>query len=141
METSVRHDGVVQSIDGNHVKVQIVQTSACAACDARKACNAAESQCKTIDVWISQPVAFRVGDVVSVVGSYRASMKATFLAFGIPLLLLLVSVFVNRIILNDVLAVLVALVIVSAYYFILWLLRQKLSKQFVFTLEKAGASV
>lgn len=136
MENKVRHDGVVQSIEGNHVTVQIVQTSACAACGARKACNAAESQCKTIDAWVSIPTQYRVGDRVCVVGSYRAGMKATFLAFGLPMLLLLASVFVNRLIIDELHSVLVALGIIAIYYFILWLVREKLNKQFVFTLEK-----
>lgn len=136
MENKVRHEGVVQSIDGNHVTVQIVQTSACASCGVRNACNAAESQCKMIDAWTALPTQFRVGEAVSVVGSYRASMKATFLAFGLPLLLLLVSVFVNRFILDDVLSVLVALGVLAVYYFVLWLIRKKLNDQFVFTLEK-----
>lgn len=136
MENKVRHDGVVQSIQGNHVTVQIVQTSACAACGARNACNAAESQRKTVDAWVSLPAQFSVGDRVSVVGTYRASMKATFLAFGLPLLLLLASVFVNRLIIGELPSVVLALAILAVYYFILWLVRERLNKQFIFTLEK-----
>lgn len=136
MESKIKHDGVVQCIEGNHVKVQIVQTSACAACGARAACNAAESRKKTVDVWTAQPGLYHVGENLRVVGSYRTGMQATFLAFGIPLLLLLLAIFVNRLLFDDLTSVAIALCVLAVYYCSLWFLRGKIDKQFVFTLEK-----
>jgi len=136
MEDKIKHDGVVQSVEGNHVKVQIVQTSACASCGARAACNAAESRKKTVDVWTAQPSLYHVGESVRVVGTYRAGMQATFLAFGMPLILLLASFFVNRTIVDDLTSVILSLCVLAVYYALLWFLRGKINKQFLFTLEK-----
>lgn len=136
MEGEIKHDGVVQCIEGNHVKVQIVQTSACAACGARAACNAAESRKKTVEVWSAQPGLYQKGERVRVVGTYRAGMQATFLAFGMPLILMLAAFFLSSLRFDDLTSVALALCVLAIYYLSLWCLRGKINKRFVFTLEK-----
>lgn len=136
MKNEIKHDGVVQRIEGNHVKVQIVQTSACAACGARAACNAAESRKKTVEVWAAHPGLYQEGERVRVVGTFRAGMQATFLAFGMPLILLLAAFFLSSLRFDDLTSVVLALSVLAAYYFSLWLLRGKINKRFVFKLEK-----
>lgn len=136
--SKIRHEGVVQQISGNHVSVRIVQTSACAACGARGACNASESKVQVVDVWDADPERYRVGDRVQVVGSYQAGMKAVVLGFGLPLLLLVAGILLNRTVVDDVMSVVIALAAIGAYYFVLWLLRGRMEKQFVFSIEKRG---
>ena len=51
MRNKISHSGVIDRIDGGHVKVRIVQTSACAACKVAGYCNAAESKEKIVDVY------------------------------------------------------------------------------------------
>ena len=137
MADIIKHRGVVEKIDGSHVVVRIVQTSACSACSAKGLCNASESKEKQIDVYEVNP-AYRIGEEVVLCGSTSMGMKAVFLAFGIPVLLLLAALFVTmRITDGDALfAAAVALLAVVPYYVVLYLMKDKMNKTFSFVIEK-----
>ena len=137
MADIIKHRGIVEKIDGSHIVVRIVQTSACSACSAKGLCNASESKEKQIDVYEVNP-AYRIGEEVVLCGSTSMGMKAVFLAFGIPVLLLLAALFVTmRITDGDaLLAAAVALLAVVPYYVVLYLMKDKMNKTFSFVIEK-----
>ena len=137
MADIIKHRGIVEKIDGSHVVVRIVQTSACSACSAKGLCNASESKEKQIDVYEVNP-AYRIGEEVVLCGSTSMGMKAVFLAFGIPVLLLLAALFVTMRITdgNALLAAIVALLAVVPYYVVLYLMKDKMNKTFSFVIEK-----
>ena len=137
MADLIKHRGIVEKIDGSHVVVRIVQTSACSACSAKGLCNASESKEKQIDVYEVNP-AYRIGEEVVLCGSTTMGMKAVFLAFGIPVLLLLAALFVTmRITDGDaLLAAAVALLAVVPYYVVIYLMKDKMNKTFSFVIEK-----
>ena len=66
MEKRIRHEGVVESVGPHAVKVRIMQTSACAACQAASFCHASESKEKMIEVFTSSASSFEKGDSVVV---------------------------------------------------------------------------
>ena len=137
MADLIKHKGIVEKIDGSHVTVRIVQTSACSSCSAKGLCNASESKEKLIDVYQSQ-VPCRVGEEVVVCGTTSMGMRAVFLAFGIPLLILLASLFVSMRMTGDdaLLSAVIALCAVVPYYLIIYLCKDKLDRTFSFTIEK-----
>ena len=137
MADIIKHRGLVEKIDGSHVVVRIVQTSACSACSAKGLCNASESKEKQIDVYEVNP-AYRIGEEVVLCGSTSMGMKAVFLAFGIPVLLLLAALFVTmRITDGDaLLAAAVALLAVVPYYVVIYLMKDKMNKTFSFVIDK-----
>ena len=137
MADLIKHKGIVEKIDGSHVTVRIVQTSACSSCSAKGLCNASESKEKLIDVYQSQ-VPCRVGEEVVVCGTTSMGMRAVFLAFGIPLLILLAALFVSMRMTGDdaLLAAVIALCAVVPYYLIIYLCKDKLDRTFSFTIEK-----
>ena len=65
-------------------------------------------------------------------------MKAVFLSFGIPLLILLFALFLAmRITDGDALfSALVSLIAIVPYYIVIYLCKEKLNKTFTFTIEK-----
>ena len=137
MADLIKHKGIVEKIDGSHVTVRIVQTSACSSCSAKGLCNASESKEKLIDVYQSQ-VPCRVGEEVVVCGTTSMGMRAVFLAFGIPLLILLAALFVSMRMTGDdaLLSAVIALCAVVPYYLIIYLCKDKLDRTFSFTVEK-----
>ena len=137
MADLIKHKGIVEKIDGSHVTVRIVQTSACSSCGAKGLCNASESKEKLIDVYQSQ-VPCRVGEEVVVCGTTSMGMRAVFLAFGIPLLILLAALFVSMRMTGDdaLLSAVIALCAVVPYYLIIYLCKDKLDRTFSFTIEK-----
>ena len=64
----IEHSGRVESIDGEWVRVRIVQSSACSSCEARKLCQCAESKEKIVKCR-SYGVEYHVGDEVMVYGA------------------------------------------------------------------------
>ena len=137
MADIIKHRGVVEKIDGSHVVVRIVQTSACSACSAKGLCNASESKEKQIDVYESNP-SYRIGEEVVLCGSTSMGMRAVFLAFGIPVLLLLFALFATmRITDGDaLLSAIVAMLAIIPYYLVIYLMKDKMNKTFSFVIEK-----
>ena len=137
MADIIKHRGIVEKVEGSHVGVRIVQTSACAACSAKGLCNASESKEKQIDVY-EVNASYQIGEEVVLCGTTSMGMRAVFLAFGIPMLLLLVALFVTmRVTDGDALvSSLVALFAVVPYYLVIYFMIYKLNKTFSFTIEK-----
>ena len=137
MADIIKHRGIVEKVEGAHVVVRIVQTSACAACSAKGLCNASESKEKQIDVF-EAGASYRIGEEVVWCGSTSMGMRAVFLAFDIPMLLLLFALFVSmRVTDGDALvSSLVALLAVVPYYLVIYFMKDKLNRTFSFTIEK-----
>ena len=137
MADIIKHRGIVEKVEGSHVVVRIVQTSACAACSAKGLCNASESKEKQIDVY-EVNASYRIGEEVVLIGTTSMGMRAVALAFGVPLLLLILALFVTmRVTDGDALvSSLVALLAVVPYYLVIYFMKDKLNKTFSFTIEK-----
>ena len=91
MTDIIKHRGIVENIEGSHVRVRIVQTSACSACSVKGHCNASESKEKLIDVFDMKASSYRIGEEVMIYGTTSMGMQAVLLAFGIPFLVLLIT--------------------------------------------------
>ena len=137
MADIIKHRGIVEKVEGSHVVVRIVQTSACAACSAKGLCNASESKEKQIDVY-EMNATYQVGEEVVLIGTTSMGMRAVALAFGGPVLLLLIALFVTmRVTDGDALvSSLIALLAVVPYYLVIYFMKDKLNKTFSFTIEK-----
>ena len=137
MANIIKHRGIVEKVEGAHVVVRIVQTSACAACSAKGLCNASESKEKQIDVF-EAGASYRIGEEVVLCGSTSMGMRAVFLAFGIPMLLLLFALFVSMQVTDGdaLVSSLVALFAVVPYYLVIYFMKDKLNRTFSFTIEK-----
>jgi len=137
MADIIKHRGIVEKVEGAHVVVRIVQTSACSACSVKGLCNASESKEKQIDVF-EVNASYRIGEEVVLCGSTSMGMRAVFLAFGIPVFLLLLALFVTmRVTDGDALvSSLVALLAVVPYYLVIYFMKDKLNRTFSFTIEK-----
>ena len=137
MADIIKHRGKVEKVNGSHVVVRIVQTSACSACSANGMCNASESKEKLIDVYEVNP-SYQIGEEVVLCGSTSMGMRAVFLAFGIPVFILLAALFIAmRVTDGDALfSAVVSLLAVTPYYLVIYLMKDKLNKTFSFVIEK-----
>jgi sigma-E factor negative regulatory protein RseC len=136
MADIIKHTGVVEQIDGTHVTVRIVQTSACAACSVKGHCHASDSKEKTVDVYCPQAGQYQAGQRVTVCGTTSMGMRAVFIAFGIPFFVLIIALFAAmRLTGSEAWAGLIALAALVPYYLIIYISRAKLGRKFVFTIE------
>ena len=137
MSQKISHTGVIESIQGDSIKVRIVQTSACAACKVAGHCNAAESKVKIVDVVGADATRYQLGQEVVVWASKDVANKALVLGFGLPFLMMVaVLVLMLYITDNEGVAALSALGSLLLYYGLLWLRRDSIQRGISFRLEE-----
>ena len=137
MTDFIKHRGRVEKVEGSHVVVRIVQTSACSACSIKGHCNASESKEKLIDVF-EVNASYQIGEEVVLLGTTSMGMQAVLLAFGVPLVILIVALGVTMHLTdgNALVSSLVGLLSIVPYYFAIHFNKDKLKKTFSFTIEK-----
>ena len=134
--STIKHLGIVENIQGSHLSVRIVQTSACAACSVKGHCSSADSKDKIIDIIDTAAASYQVGENVMVVGETSMGMQAVALAFIIPFVLLIFTLFLfMALIENELYAALLSLAVLVPYYYILWLNKTRLKQKFSFTIK------
>ena len=136
MDELIRHEGIVQSINGEKAHVQIVQTSACSACKARSMCMSSESQNKEMDAIMLEPM--KIGDKVEVEVRERLAWKAVLLAYILPFIVMLAIIAILDFATDWSEAVVGTLSLcgIALYYIGLSVFRNRLQKQFSFTARK-----
>ena len=113
--------------------VEIQVSSACSECHAKGLCGMSEVQEKVISLPTDPYATYNVGDQVQLCTKMSMGMKAVWISYVIPLAVLMILILsLSFVISNEFLRGGVALAGVGAYYFIIWLLRDKLSDQFEF---------
>lgn len=137
MTDTIKHLGTVEHIEGSHIQVRIVQMSACSSCTAKAYCHSSESKEKLIDLYDADASQVKVGDEVMVYGTTSMGMRAVVLAFGVPFLILIIALFIaySYTEKNEILSGIIAIFSVIPYYIILYLCKDKLKRNFSFTLK------
>ncbi len=134
--SEISHRGRIISITPEITTVQIVSESACAACHARGLCSLGDSKVKEVELPTRGWDNYQVGDEVSVV--LRASMghKAVWLAYVLPLVVM-VAALLGTLAAggSELLAGGVAIGAVALWYLVLWLLRGRLRNEYVFNIK------
>lgn len=134
---TIKHEGVVESIGADKCQVRILQASACSSCSARQLCRSSESKEKLIEVRGHYPT-LHVGDSVTLVGSVRQGMRASVLAYIVPLVLMVIALFVGTHLAGEAAGALASLLTLALYYGVLYLLRDKIGKRFEFSLTSGS---
>ena len=137
-EDCVEQKGIVIKKQENKVVVKIEQKSTCSSCHARGACTSLDKKDKEIEIKTKDTQNYNIGDEVIITISTKLGMKAVFIAFVLPLILIVVALFlsIKLFTLSQSLSALISLVVLSAYYFFLYKQNLFLSKQFNFTIKE-----
>lgn len=137
MSNKIKHAGVVDGVEGECVRVRILQSSACSACKVAAHCNASETKEKIIDVMDTDASHYQKGDQVMVVADTAVGFRASLYGYLLPLILMVVTlVGVLAATHSEGLAAVSALGILMPYYVLLFLMRNKLRNRLSFTLER-----
>lgn len=137
MSNKIKHAGVVDGVEGECVRVRILQSSACSACKVAAHCNASETKEKIIDVMDADASHYQKGDQVMVVADTAVGFRASLYGYLFPLILMVVTlVGILAATHSEGLAAVSALGILVPYYVLLFLMRNKLRNRLSFTLER-----
>ena len=136
MKEQVKHTGKVVSMNPQQTTVQIVSHSACSECHAAGLCGMSEYTEKAIQVPTDPYATYGVGDEVQVVLKASMGMKAVWIAYFLPLVVLLaVALGLIALGVQEVVAGLAGIAAVGLYYLVIWLLRERLQNEYVFTIQ------
>ena len=137
MSTKISHSGIVESISEGCVQVRILQASACAACKVAGHCHASESKEKIVDVLnVRDAARLKVGDSVIVSASRDVANRALLLGFGVPFLILVSVLFIMlKVVSDEGLAAITAILALMPYYGMLYLMRDRIQQKISFSIE------
>ena len=133
----VDHEGVVTSITPTDICVEILNKSMCAACHAKSACTMSDMSVKQIQVRRTLKDDFQVGEEVLVVMKKSLGLRAVWISYVVPLIILMILLlslpYLNF---SELASGLIAALGVCIYYIGVYLFRDKLAKEFTFAIEK-----
>ena len=130
------HSGVIISIDPQETGVEIVRGSACSSCHAKSLCGVADAQKKVVYVPTDAFAQRSVGDEVTLGMKRSMGMKAVWISYVIPLIVLMTVILSLYALKAGELATgLGAIAAVAIYYIMVYVLRDKLKKEFVFYIK------
>jgi sigma-E factor negative regulatory protein RseC len=132
-KNEIRHSGKILEITPDFTTVQIIVSSACSSCHAKAMCGMSEDEEKVIMVPTDPYSEYKVGDEVQVMTKMTMGLKAVWISYVIPLVILMILILsLSSVIGNELVVGLASIAGVALYYFFIWLFRDKLSNEFVF---------
>ncbi len=136
MKNDVSHKGKVVKMTPQVTTVAILQHGACSQCHAAGLCGMADIAEKAVEVPTDPYASYGVGDEVEVLLKATMGLKAVWLAYFVPLLVLLgVVMALIGLGVAEVPAGLSGMGAVALYYLLLYLFRDKLKKEYIFTIK------
>jgi len=134
--SDIAHRGRIVSITPEITTVEIVSEPACSACHAKGLCSLGDATVKQVELPTRGWDNYAVGDEVQVI--LRASMghKAVWLAYVVPLLVM-VAVLLGTLAAGgtELLAGSLAIGAIALYYVLIWLLRGRLRNEYIFNIK------
>lgn len=133
---NIFHRGVVKFVDDHRIVVGIVSQSACVSCQVGGSCNMSDMKEKEVEIE-SWKGTYTRGEFVEVIASESQGFRALFVAYILPLIILLFTLIILlQTTGNESLAALAALGILVPYYGILYLLKEKIKQTLNFSIRK-----
>ena len=132
-KNEIVHAGRILEITPDFTTVQIIVSSACSSCHAKGLCGMSEEEEKVIMLPTDPYATYNVGDEVQVCTKMAMGLKAVWISYVIPLIILMILILsLSTIVEREAYRALMAIGGVAVYYLFVWLFRNKLSNEFVF---------
>ena len=132
-KNEIVHSGKIIEINPDFTTVEIMVSSACSECHAKGLCGMSEMEEKVIMGPTDAYEPRKIGDIVQVKTKMTMGLKAVWISYVIPLAVLMILILsLSAVIENEFLRGGIAIAGVGLYYFVIWLLKDRLSDQFEF---------
>ena len=135
-KNEIVHAGKILEITPDFTTVLNIVASACSACHAKRLCGMSEEEEKVIMLPTDPYATYNVGDEVQVCTKMAMGLKAVWISYVIPLIILMILILsLSTIVEREAYRALMAIGGVAVYYLFVWLFRDKLSNEFVFYIK------
>ena len=132
-KNEIVHSGKIIEINPDFTTVEIMVSSACSECHAKGLCGMSEMEEKVIMVPTDPYEPRKIGDIVQVKTKMTMGLNAVWISYVIPLAVLMILILsLSAVIENEFLRGGIAIAGVGLYYFVIWLMKDRLSDQFEF---------
>ncbi|MBO8468137.1 MAG: SoxR reducing system RseC family protein [Bacteroidetes bacterium] len=136
-KNEISHTGRIKEMTPEFTVVEIISSSACSACHAKGMCGVADEKVKEIQVPTDPYATWKEGDQVRVMLRQTMGLKAVWISYVVPLLILMILILtLSAVGLHEVYTGLISICAVAVYYLVIYLLRDRLAKDFVFYLKE-----
>ena len=134
---TLSHTGRVESVTSELTTVRFVSPAACSGCRAQGLCGLSGQAEKVVRVPTDPRAPYAVGDEVELVLQASMGLKEVWVAYALPLLVLMAVILaLSALHVRDYLAGLAGIGAVALYWLGVWLLRDRLRNEYVFTIKK-----
>lgn len=138
-EKQIEHDGIVKSILGDSMIVEILSKSACSGCNARSLCSSSEQTVKEVSVVINPGEQYAEGDKVTIVAAQSLGIVAVVICYVLPVvIMLLLMALLTSMHLSDVVVGAAALGVLVPYFLVIYMMRDKFKKKFIFKTKNSN---
>ncbi|MCD7969145.1 MAG: SoxR reducing system RseC family protein [Alistipes sp.] len=139
MKNEITHTGLVFDIVGKRIDVAVTPQTECASCKAASLCVAGQSGEKIVSAITEHPEFFSVGEQVRVSAQRGMGIKAVFLAYILPFIVLMaVLIILTSAGSDEAVAGLAALAAVAVYYICLYFFRHSIEREIIFKIDKVN---
>ena len=134
----IEHEGIIEQVKGGSLIIRILQQSACITCNAKDFCAASESKEKLVKITNFKGT-YQINEKVIVTGSESIGHQAVMWAYIIPFFIMLLAAILTITVWNlpEVQSALIAILSLIPYYIFVFLIKNKLTKKFNFSVKKA----
>ncbi|NCC88002.1 MAG: hypothetical protein EOM05_09090 [Clostridia bacterium] len=133
--STIEHKGIVSEINENAIFVDLSVQSACAACHAKSVCGIDSAQ-KTIEVRTDNK-SFTIGEKVNVVMRESLGMKALFLGYLLPFIVVITTLMILLSAdFSEGFSGLISIIVLVPYYFVLYFFKDRIKREFNFDIER-----
>lgn len=137
MDEAVSHKGHIVALGKDSVSVEILSQADCASCHASTLCGLSESKKKLVEVPVKGLGQYEIGQEVEVCLAKKAGMKAVLLSYVLPVLILLILILsLSMIGIGELASGVISILGVAAYYFVLFLFRDRLAEGYEFYIRR-----
>ena len=128
---------MVALVGRNFVRVDIEVMEACGSCASRKACAMGQGTTREIMVYTDDAANYSIGEVVEVSARQSMGLVAVLLCYILPLAVLVGTLIFTVVVgCSEGVAALASLGTTALYYAVLYLCRNRISKNVIFTIDK-----
>jgi sigma-E factor negative regulatory protein RseC len=135
-KNEIVHSGKIIEMTPDFTSVEIMVSSACASCHAKTLCGMSEEQEKIIMLPTDPYATYNVGDEVQVCTKMTMGLKAAWISYVIPLAVLMALILIlTSVGVNEYISAMASIGGVGLYYFVIWLIRERLNNEFTFYIK------
>ena len=140
MRNEIKHTAKVIEMTPEFTTVEILVSSACSECHAKGLCGMSEVQEKVVSLPTDPYATYNVGDQVQLCTRMSMGLKAAWISYVVPLAVLMILMLSLSALFESspnksLIAGLGSLGGVAVYYFVIWLMREKLNNEFIFYIK------